>query len=96
MLVILYSENFLGKIAQCHLFVPESSTKTRTYVLLFGESINPFVRLLKNQFLGLSKVVVEQDANILSKIYTDAPKKIRLNNEVGIDWVDRNFVNWQK
>jgi phenylpropionate dioxygenase-like ring-hydroxylating dioxygenase large terminal subunit len=95
-LVILYSENPLGKIAQCHFFVPESSTKTRTYVLLFGESINPFVRLLKNQFLGLSKVVVEQDANILSKIYADAPKKIRLNNEVGIDWVDRNFANWQK
>lgn len=93
-LVILYSENPLGKIAQCHFFVPESLTKTRTYVLLFGESINPFVRLLKNQFLGLSKIIVEQDSDILSKIYADAPKKIRLNNEVGIDWVDRNFANW--
>jgi hypothetical protein len=95
-LVILYSKNPLGKIAQCNLFVPESLTKTRIYILLFGEISNPLAKLLKNQFLDLNKVVVEQDAGILSKIYADAPKKIRLNNEVGIDWVDRNFVNWQK
>jgi phenylpropionate dioxygenase-like ring-hydroxylating dioxygenase large terminal subunit len=95
-LVILYSKNPLGKIAQCNLFVPESLTKTRIYILLFGKLSNPLAKLLKNQFLDLNKVVVEQDAGILSKIYADAPKKIRLNNEVGIDWVDRNFVNWQK
>ncbi len=95
-LVILRGGSPLGKIAQCNLFVPESLTKTRIYILLFGEVSNPLAKLLKNQFLDLNKVVVEQDAGILSKIYADAPKKIRLNNEVGIDWVDRNFVNWQK
>jgi phenylpropionate dioxygenase-like ring-hydroxylating dioxygenase large terminal subunit len=95
-LVILYGKSLLGKIAQCNLFVPESPTKTRIYVLLFAEANNLLGKLLKNQFLGLNKIVVEQDANILSKIYADTPKKIRLNNEVGIDWVDRNFANWQK
>ena len=49
---------------------------------------------LKNQFLNLSKAVVEQDAGILNKIYADAPQKIKLNNEIGMDWVKRNFVNW--
>jgi phenylpropionate dioxygenase-like ring-hydroxylating dioxygenase large terminal subunit len=95
-LVIFHGSSPFGKIAQCHLFVPESLTKTRTYILLFGEASNPLARLLKNQFLGLSKVVVEQDAGILSKIYADAPQKIKLNNEVGMDWVKRNFVRWQE
>jgi hypothetical protein len=43
------------------------------------------------QFLDLAQVVVEQDADILTKIYPNAPQKIRLNNEVGMDWVHRNF-----
>ena len=96
LLVVFYGSSPFGKVAQCHLFVPESATKTRTYVLLFGEASNPLAKLLKNQFLGLSKVVVEQDADILHKIYADAPQKIKLNNEVGMDWVKRNFTNWQK
>lgn len=95
-LVIFHGKSPFGKIAQCHLFVPESLTKTRTYVLLFGEFSNPLAKLLKNQFLGLSKVVVEQDADILNKIYRDAPKKIKLNNEIGMDWVDKNFANWEE
>ena len=94
-LVIFYGDSPLGKLAQCHLFVPESLTKTRTYILLFASSNNPIAKLLKNQFLKLSKVVVEQDASILTKIYHDAPQKIKLNNEVGMDWVKRNFATWE-
>ncbi|MEM7595210.1 MAG: (2Fe-2S)-binding protein, partial [Cyanobacteria bacterium P01_A01_bin.83] len=66
------------------------------YVLLFGEASNPLAKLLRNQFLGLSKVVVEQDADILTKIYADTPQKIKLNNEVGMDWVKRNLVTWSE
>ena len=95
-LVIFHGQSPFGKIAQCHLFVPESPTKTRTYILLYGEGSNPLAKLLKNQFLGLSKVVVEQDAGILIKIYTNTPQKIKLNNEVGMDWVKRNFASWQQ
>ena len=93
-IVIFYGGSPLGKVAQCHLFVPESETRTRTYVLLFGEISNPLGKLLKNQFLNLSKVVVRQDADILSKIYADVPQKIRLNNEVGMDWVKQHFNRW--
>ncbi len=46
---------------------------------------------MNQQFLAVVKVVLEQDAAILSKIDPDAPQKIKLNNEVGIDWVHRNF-----
>ena len=93
--VIFHGSSPIGKIAQCHLFVPESATRTRTYVLLFAKTNNPLAKLLKNQFLNLSKVVVEQDADILNKIYADAPQKIKLNNEVGMDWVKHNFNTWR-
>jgi phenylpropionate dioxygenase-like ring-hydroxylating dioxygenase large terminal subunit len=90
-LVIAHVTISAGTVAQCHLFIPESATKTRTYVLLFGQPSSPIFKLMGNQFLNLAKVVVEQDADILSKIYPNAPQKIKLNNEVGMDWVHRNF-----
>ena len=94
--VVLYGQSPLGKIAQCNLFVPESLTKTRIYVLLYAQPNHLLTKLLKNQFLELMNVVVEQDADILNKIYSDAPQKIKLNNEVGMDWVNKNFANWQE
>lgn len=95
-LVILYGNSPFGKFVQCHFFVPESLTKTRTYVLVFLENNNPLAKLLKNRVLNVVKVVVEQDASILNKIYTDTPPKIKLNNEVGMDWVKRNINSWQE
>lgn len=93
--VILYSESsFLGKIAQCHFFIPEAENLTRTYNLLFVQANYLAYKLLGKSVLNLGKVVVEQDAEILSKRYADAPQTIRLNNEVGMDWVKRNFKNF--
>lgn len=93
-LVIFHTKNTFGTIAQCHLFVPESLTHTRTYVLLFGKKEHPLFPILSKQFLELSKIVVAQDAGILSKIYPNSPQNIKLNNEVGMDWVKINFANW--
>jgi phenylpropionate dioxygenase-like ring-hydroxylating dioxygenase large terminal subunit len=93
-LVIFHGESALGKVAQCHIFVPESEMRTRTYILMFGKGKNPAFKMLGNNFLQLAKVVVEQDADILSKIYPNTPQKIKLNNEVGMDWVRRNFASF--
>lgn len=93
-LVIFHGETGLGKIAQCHLFIPESSTRTRTYILMFGQAKHPAFKALGNKFLNFAKVVVEQDADILGKIYPNSPQKIKLNNEVGMDWVKRNFASF--
>lgn len=93
-LVIFHGETGLGKVAQCHLFVPESRTRTRTYILLFGQGKNPAFKMLGNKFLNFAKVIVEQDADILRKIYPNTPQKIKLNNEVGLDWVRRNFESF--
>ncbi len=93
-LVIFYGQSHVGEVAQCHLFVPESTTHTRTYILMFGRAKHSFLKLLAPKFLNFAKVIVEQDAAILGKLYPDAPQKIKLNNEVGMDWVRRNFETW--
>jgi len=93
-LVIFHGEMSLGKVAQCHLFVPEANNCTRTYVLLFAQAKHPVFKVFGSTYLNFSKVVVEQDVDILGKIYPDTPQKIKLNNEVGMDWVRRNFESF--
>jgi hypothetical protein len=44
--------------------------------------------------LQLVDKVIQQDANILAKMYPDTPQKIKLNNEIGMDWVQRNFQSF--
>lgn len=92
--VIFHGEMPLGKAAQCHIFVPESENRTRTYILLFGQAKHPAFKLFAPTYLKFGKVIVEQDANILGKIYPNTPQKIKLNNEVGMDWVRRNFESF--
>ena len=93
-LVIFHGKSPLGKAAQCHFFIPEAANRTRTYVLLFGQAKHPLFKMFGRAYLNFGKVVVDQDADILSKIYPDTPQKIKLNNEVGMDWVRRNFESF--
>jgi phenylpropionate dioxygenase-like ring-hydroxylating dioxygenase large terminal subunit len=93
-LVIFHGKSSLGKAAQCHIFVPETENRTRTFILLFGQAKHPLFKLLGSTYLKFGEVVVEQDADILSKIYANTPQKIKLNNEVGMDWVRRNFASF--
>ncbi|WP_366918476.1 Rieske 2Fe-2S domain-containing protein [Acaryochloris sp. IP29b_bin.148] len=91
---ILRAETPLGKIAQCHFFLPEAENLTRTYILLFAQLHYPFLKPLSRTFLKFGQVAVEQDVDILGKLYTNSPKQIKLNNEVGMDWVRRNFEHF--
>lgn len=93
-IVILWSNTVAGPVAQCHFFIPESEGRSRTYVLLFAQLKSPIFRLMKSAFLKLVGTVVEQDADILGKLYQHQPQKIKLNNEVGMDWARRNFESW--
>ncbi|KAM3096641.1 Rieske 2Fe-2S domain-containing protein [Phormidesmis sp. 146-35] len=93
-IVILHEDSSIGAVKQCHLFVPESETQTRTYVLMFGKAKHPIANLAKHPILKLVETAVKQDAEMLGKLYNDAPKRIKLNNEVGMDWVKRNFENF--
>ncbi len=91
-IVIFHGESPLGKAAQCHIFVPEAENRTRTYILLFGQAKSPLFKLFGRTYLNFGKIVVEQDVAILGQLYPEVPQKIKLNNEVGMDWVRRNFV----
>lgn len=93
-LVIFHGEMPLGKAAQCHIFVPEAENRTRTYILLFGQAKHPIFKIFGSTYLKFGKEVVDQDADILGKIYPNTPQKIKLNNEVGMDWVRRNFESF--
>jgi phenylpropionate dioxygenase-like ring-hydroxylating dioxygenase large terminal subunit len=93
-MVVFKGDNIAGSIAQCHLFIPESAERTRTYVLVFAKLKSPIFRLMKKSVLKLVATVIEQDADILGKLYLDQPQNIKLNNEVGMDWVRRNVESW--
>lgn len=93
-MVILHEDSSIGSIKQCHLFVPESETQTRTYVLMFGKAKYPIFNLARHYVLKLVETAVEQDVEMLGNLYSNAPKQIKLNNEVGMDWVKRNFENF--
>jgi hypothetical protein len=78
--------------------VPESETHTRTYVLVYGQTNGALgslaIKVLRSSVLKLVNTVIQQDADILQKVYFDTPQKIKLNNEVGMDWVRRNFESF--
>lgn len=63
---------------------------------MFMKAHTPIAHLLKQNLLGLVKVVIEQDADILGKLYANTPQHIKLNNEVGMDWVRRNFESFPR
>jgi len=91
---LLHGEDKLLSLKECHFYLPEAEHQSRVFVLMYMKAHSAIAHLLKGNLLKLINVVVDQDAKILSKIYADTPQKIKLNNEVGIDWVRRNFENF--
>lgn len=91
---IMHGESPLLSLKECHFYIPESANQSRVYVLMFMKAHTPIAHLLKRNLLRLIEVVIEQDADILGKLYANTPQHIKLNNEVGIDWVRRNFENF--
>ena len=93
---LLHGEDKLLSLKECHFYLPEASHQSRVFVLMYMKAHSAIAHLIKGNLLKLIDVVVEQDANILSKIYANTPQRIKLNNEVGMDWVRRNFDNFPR
>ena len=72
-------------------YFPESTERSCVFVLMYMKAHSAIARLLKDNLLKLIDVVAEQDAKVLTKIYPNSSQRIKLNNEVGMDWVRRNF-----
>ena len=84
----------LLSLKECHFYIPASETYSRVFILMFMKAHTPIAHLLKRNLRRLVEIVVEQDADILGKIYANTPQHIKLNNEVGMDWVRRNFESF--
>ena len=91
---MVHGESPLLDLKECHFYIPESDTHSRVFVLMFMKAHTPIAHLIKRNLLRLVGVVIEQDADILGKIYANTPQHIKLNNEVGMDWVRRNFESF--
>ncbi len=88
---VMHGDNQLLSLKECHFYLPEAAGRSRVFVLMYMQARSPIAHLLKKNLLKLIDVVMEQDARILSRIYPNTPQRIKLNNEVGMDWVRRNF-----
>jgi phenylpropionate dioxygenase-like ring-hydroxylating dioxygenase large terminal subunit len=91
---LMHGEDKLLSLKECHFYLPETEKQSRVFVLMYMQAHSPIAHVLKVNLLKLIDVVVEQDAKILGKIYANAPQQIKLNNEVGMDWVRRNFESF--
>jgi phenylpropionate dioxygenase-like ring-hydroxylating dioxygenase large terminal subunit len=91
---IMHGDNSLLSLKECHFYIPESAKSSRVFVLMYMKAYSPIAHLIKGNLLKLIDIVIEQDANILSKIYADTPQRIKMNNEIGMDWVRRNYKNF--
>lgn len=91
---VMHGDNKILSLKECHFYLPESEGRSRVFVLMYMKAHSPIAPILRNNLLKLIDVVVEQDAKILSKIYPNIPQRIKLNNEVGMDWVRRNFADF--
>jgi phenylpropionate dioxygenase-like ring-hydroxylating dioxygenase large terminal subunit len=91
---LLHGEDKLLSLKECHFYVPEAEHRSRIFVLMYMKAHSPLAHLLRGNLLKLIDVVVEQDARILTKIYPHTPQRIKLNNEIGMDWVRRNYEHF--
>jgi phenylpropionate dioxygenase-like ring-hydroxylating dioxygenase large terminal subunit len=91
---LLHGEDKLLSLKECHFYLPETEHRSRVFVLMYMQAHSPIAHIIKGNLLKLIDVVVEQDAKILGQIYANTSQKIKLNNEIGMDWVRRNFANF--
>jgi phenylpropionate dioxygenase-like ring-hydroxylating dioxygenase large terminal subunit len=91
---MVHGESPLLSLKECHFYIPESETHSRVFVLMFVKAHTPIAHLIKRNLLRLVEVVIKQDADILGKLYANSSQHIKLNNEVGMDWVRRNFESF--
>lgn len=91
---LLHAENKLLSLKECHFYLPEADHQSRVFVLMYMKAYSPIAHLIKGNLLKLIDVVIDQDARILGSIYANTPQRIKLNNEVGMDWVKRNFKSF--
>lgn len=86
----MHGDNKILSLKECYFYLPEFANWSRVFVLLYMQAHSSIAHLLKRNLMKLIDVVIDQDTRILSRIYPHITQRLRLNNEVGMDWVRRN------
>ncbi|WP_019501063.1 hypothetical protein [Pseudanabaena sp. PCC 6802] len=73
---LMHGESKLLSFKECHFYLPEIDRRSCIFVLMYMKAHAPIAHLLKGNLLKLIDVVIEQDAQILSKIYPNTPQRI--------------------
>lgn len=86
----------LGEILQVHVLYPETTTHTKTFVLVFAKFNHPVLKpLLQRSLLSAVAMVVEQDTRAIETSYPRQPAKIRLPNEAILFHAEKLYREWE-
>ncbi|MBC8122743.1 MAG: Rieske 2Fe-2S domain-containing protein [Gemmatimonadaceae bacterium] len=92
---VLIADVPFGRLAQVHIVYPETESRTRTFILLYGQIANPLLkRLLRKPLLEAAATVVAQDARAIESLYPREKPGVRLANDEIIAYAERLFREW--
>ena len=93
---VFFAKAPIGQIAQTHILYPETETQTKTFILMYAKSKNPFFKLLfKKAFLEAANTLVEQDTTAVESLYPREKAKIRLPGEEVMFYAEKLYREWQ-
>ncbi|BAT55848.1 rieske 2Fe-2S domain protein, putative [Nostoc sp. NIES-3756] len=85
----------IGEVLQVHVLYPETTTQTKTFVLVYSQPKHTVLKPLLGRFvLSAVATVVEQDTRAIETSYPRQPAKIRLPNEEIMFHAQKLYREW--
>ncbi|RCJ40729.1 Rieske (2Fe-2S) protein [Nostoc minutum NIES-26] len=92
---VLFAKTPIGNIAQIHILYPEVEKRTKTFILMYAQVVNPLMKFLfQNSVLQAAATVIEQDTGAVESLYPKQKPKIRLPNEEIMFYAEKLYRNW--
>ncbi|MFN6567790.1 Rieske 2Fe-2S domain-containing protein [Dendronalium sp. ChiSLP03b] len=92
---VLFAKTPIGNIAQIHILYPEVEKRTKTFILMYVQVVNPLMKFLfQNSVLQAAATVIEQDTGAVESLYPKQKPKIRLPNEEIMFYAEKLYRNW--
>lgn len=85
----------IGEVISLFILYPQSETRTKTFVLVFAKTAYRWiVPLLRSAALKSFGRIVDQDADMLDKLYEREVPKVRLSDEEIMFHAENLYCNW--
>ncbi|AFY35108.1 Rieske 2Fe-2S domain-containing protein [Calothrix sp. PCC 7507] len=92
---VFFPKTPIGNIAQMHILYPETENRTKTFILMYAQVINPVMKFLfKNSILQAGATVIAQDTGAVESLYPRQKPKIRLPNEEIMFYAEKLYRDW--